>query len=194
MFIWCKHMFASKRLNKFRPLDLWQAYNRCLKFMRVSDDWKDLNLAFEELNEGSKLVWWLELSPHSKKVPLRILTGVFLCGNCMSLCVGFLGTPWLPPTVQKHACEVDWWFEMIHISECAWLFAPVWSWDGLVTWVYPTSRPVTAETDCRSSCSHSEHDEGWKAVHSLNNWHLKYAKHPALMAMTSLVAIHTIWQ
>lgn len=47
------------------------------------------------------MMQWLVLAPHGKKLCVE-----FADSPCV--CVGSLHVPWLPPTVQKYPCEVNW--------------------------------------------------------------------------------------
>ena len=87
---------------------------------------------------GCTMMQWSAPSAHRKRVPGCVEFACSLCENEGSLRI----LP-LPPTVQKHACQVDWWHRIDPRSECecARLFVSVLPCNGPVQ-VYPATRSM----------------------------------------------------
>jgi len=105
------------------------------------------------------VVWWLASLPHSKRAPISGW-GLSVCSP--RVCMGSLQVLQLPPTTQKHACQVGmshWWLYIVPRSESeyerGWLcvsFVSLWPCDGLATcpgctlpmaqWQLISSRPL----------------------------------------------------
>ena len=87
---------------------------------------------------GCRVVWWLAPSPHSKRVPGSTPSWGLLCVEfaCSPrVCVGSLRVLRLAPTLQKHACQVNWClYQIVLRSECVRLYGclslcgPVMDW------------------------------------------------------------------
>lgn len=72
---------------------------------------------------GDAVGQWFALSPHRKKVVGSIPGGLgppcvaFACPLCVFVC-----SLRLPPTVQRHACEVNRELKIVCRCVCEWLF------------------------------------------------------------------------
>jgi len=102
-------IFTETKLN----LDVWTSIWSMLYTYISLVEWMKTNLIETTTLiwvNGCMLGWWLG-QQESSWFPYQ-LGPVFLCAPCAY--VGSFQALWLPPTIQKHARQVNWW----HLIDC----------------------------------------------------------------------------